>query len=398
MLDLRFLALPTLLIGGAYAAAQPPSIRPLGVLDLGNPISRATGVSADGATVVGESDVGRDRHAFRWTEATGLVDLGTMEASGTSSAEDVSDNGQVIVGTASINGLDHAFRWTPGGGMVDLGSLGGPTASSAARAVSADGNVVVGSFTTASGGGRPFRWTSGGGMVDLGSFPGALGFATAEGVSDSGAVVVGFSNAPASDTRLLAFRWKGGITEDLSLKGQPISAITCVSGDGRFMGGVNSKTLTDEGFRASRWTSDGTVQKFTSQQVGVPFDISLDGGVLVGATIFETDSDTINEATVWIDGNPQSLAQRLASEGADLSAWSTLSIANAVSENGRVVVGVGTLHPNNDEMAFRAVLPNRAPTLRAVKVVEVRRLANDVRVSRRRPRTRIAVRSSRSGG
>ena len=50
--------------------------------------------------------------------------------------------------------------------MVDFGTLGGDRSS--ASAISADGNVVVGSASTSKGGTHAFRWTLGGGMVDLG--------------------------------------------------------------------------------------------------------------------------------------------------------------------------------------------------------------------------------------
>jgi len=84
--------------------------------------------------------------------AQSLEDLGSLTASqqGNSSAAAVSADGSVVVGRADYDRAaggsgSHAFRWTSAGGMQDLGDL---TASqqgySSAAAVSADGSVVTG--------------------------------------------------------------------------------------------------------------------------------------------------------------------------------------------------------------------------------------------------------------
>jgi probable HAF family extracellular repeat protein len=61
---------------------------------------------------------------------------------------DVNDSGEVV-GTADTSGnggsVAHAFSWTQAGGMIDLGTLGGII--SGARAVN-DSVQVVGTFLT----------------------------------------------------------------------------------------------------------------------------------------------------------------------------------------------------------------------------------------------------------
>jgi probable HAF family extracellular repeat protein len=134
---------------------------------LGGGVSVARGVSADGAVVVGVAlNAAGYNHAFRWTAAGGMQDLGTLPGYDWSFASGVSANGAVVVGWAqNAAGDNRAFRWTAAGGMQDLGTLGGNR--SEAFGVSADGAVVVGWADNAAGYSRAFRWTASGGMEDL---------------------------------------------------------------------------------------------------------------------------------------------------------------------------------------------------------------------------------------
>jgi probable HAF family extracellular repeat protein len=99
----------------------------------------AWGVSNDGTVVVGESVV-PGAHAFRWTAATGAIDLGTLPGHTGSTAWGISGDGSVIVGSSSGTGGDRAFRWTAATGMEDLL----PGLSAQARKASADGSVIIG--------------------------------------------------------------------------------------------------------------------------------------------------------------------------------------------------------------------------------------------------------------
>src|SRR5216683_5640830 len=103
---------------------------------------------AVGAAIKGSNAFGPAFHAFRWTPAGGLQDLGVT--TGTESiATAISDNGSVIVGEArDASGFWRAFRWTASTGMQDIGTLGGP--ESAAYGVSEDGSVIVGTSLTSS--------------------------------------------------------------------------------------------------------------------------------------------------------------------------------------------------------------------------------------------------------
>ncbi|HEV8123295.1 MAG TPA: hypothetical protein VGP80_03555 [Gemmatimonadales bacterium] len=81
-------------------------------------------------------------HAFRWTPAEGMVDLGAgggLHSFGFG----VNEFGDVVGQIVNIQGEDRAFYWTENSGFYNLGTLGGP--SSFANAVTKCGNAVGGS-------------------------------------------------------------------------------------------------------------------------------------------------------------------------------------------------------------------------------------------------------------
>jgi probable HAF family extracellular repeat protein len=87
-----------------------------------------------------------------------MVGLGVLPGHSYSAALGVSADGPVVAGTAYVDPISHqAFLWTEAGGMVGLGDLPGGTFTSEALAASADGSVVVGSSSSASGDSEAFR-------------------------------------------------------------------------------------------------------------------------------------------------------------------------------------------------------------------------------------------------
>ena len=104
--------------------------------------SRAYGVSDDGTTVVGQSGGSSGSEAFRWTQASGMVGLGSLSGNG-SEALGISADGSTIVGRSLHSSFTIAFRWTASDGMVGIGDLPGGEFRSSARGVSDDGQFVV---------------------------------------------------------------------------------------------------------------------------------------------------------------------------------------------------------------------------------------------------------------
>jgi probable HAF family extracellular repeat protein len=170
----------------------------------------ATAVSGDGSTVVGYYSIGHpdpnlDTRAYRWTESTGQVDLGSL-AGVEAIAEGVNTDGTVIVGQSrNQGGFWRAVRWVGAGGPEDLGTLGGTM--SAAFDVSGNGAVIVGQslLTSALGTERAFRWTAQTGMRDLRQLLMEAGVTEVQAwrslraalaVSKDGRVIVGYGRNP----------------------------------------------------------------------------------------------------------------------------------------------------------------------------------------------------------
>ena len=113
----RLLILASLL-AALPAAAAPDNITALGMLNAGNSgYSMASAVSANGRTVVGESDNDDGyRRAVVWSGSGwgSKTDLGThrTDNSGNSSALDVRTDSSVVVGEAAGDTLSqHAHDW-----------------------------------------------------------------------------------------------------------------------------------------------------------------------------------------------------------------------------------------------------------------------------------------------
>ncbi|AYQ26836.1 autotransporter domain-containing protein [Polaromonas sp. SP1] len=248
------------------------------------------GLSADGKVATGAYLVGSEFHAFRWTSA-GLVDLGTLAVGGSSQGRAVSGDGNVVVGEAVLaSGAKRAVRWTQAG--IQNIAAGFTNGDSSAAATSHDGSVIVGVKTTGTIT-HAFRWTEAAGMQDLGSLlggPQADPYSEATGVSGSGDVVVGVSQAAGGGRH--AFRWNttGGMS-DLGTLGGRDSQANAVSANGLVVVGQAQKADTSS--HAFRWTETTGMQSVADWLAGAGVDSSrweleratatnADGSIVVG--------------------------------------------------------------------------------------------------------------------
>jgi probable HAF family extracellular repeat protein len=309
-----------------------------------------------GAVVVGESSItGFDYRAFRTTGTGALQDLGSLPGLGpTARALDVSADGSVVVGDSGFGpnvNYTRAFRWTAAGGMVDLGHPSGrATDVAVARAVSADGRVVVGQADSDTGS-QAFRWTLEGGMVGLGS--GANGFSTANGVSADGTVVVGGTQTASGNSHM--FRWTApsGMVLLPELAGTIVSLPQDVSADGSTVVGIAVMRFGSFG-EPFRWTESKGMELLHTAPDGfkeIARAVSGDGNVVVGRADFG--------AFVWDPKNGiRSLKTVLVDEyglGDALDGWS-LDTAEDISADGTTIVGSAT-DASRQFQAYRVVLP-----------------------------------------
>ncbi|TVR95113.1 MAG: hypothetical protein EA406_14580, partial [Rhodospirillales bacterium] len=251
--------------------------------------------------------------------------LGTLGGS-SSRAFGVSADGSVVVGQSSSASGPEAFRWTADGGMVGLGILEGRN-QSVARAVSADGSVVVGQSSFNHWPSEAFRWTADGGMVGLGGGVEGGTYSSASGVSADGSVVVGSSGGEA-------FRW----TADGGMVGLGGWRTSAVSADGSVVVGFENFGVV------FRWTeADGKEEIYhVFNYDGDTTAFSADGLVVVGWTDHGCCGSSAGRmAFRWTaDGRVDRLGGL---EGLFLPPWYDTardrSLANAVSADGSVVVG-----------------------------------------------------------
>lgn len=155
--------------------------------------SSAWGMTGDGATVVGLGWYsGWEAHAVKWTQAGGVVDIGSTVTDRSSRANGISDNGQVVVGWQDDDYGDRfAVYWKDG--VQNYIMKNNAKFTGEGQSVTPDGNTIVGSSEEA----QAFIWNATDGYTGI-NHPDPMYVGGASGVSDDGKVVVGFFRPWAS--------------------------------------------------------------------------------------------------------------------------------------------------------------------------------------------------------
>ena len=241
----------------AAALVRDVAVTELGTLG-GTTFALAMDVSSRLAAV-GSSSIspGQDLpyHAFVWTAADGMTDLGTLGGP-SSSGRAVNALGQ-IVGTADRpDGLTRAVIWSPGEPVRDLGDLGGPR--SFALGLNSIGHVVGQAYTAAS---EPhaFQWTAETGMRDLGTLGGVFSAALATNVF---AQVVGLAAVTPGAFEFHAVMWSEATgLADLGTLGGVFAQAQAINDLGQVVGSSTtdpSRTTPNDQLyrRAFLWTRE----------------------------------------------------------------------------------------------------------------------------------------------
>lgn len=174
-----------------------------GVVDMGSTVddrsTRANAANYDGSVIVGwqDGETGfRQGAVWRNGVQTLITDQNGFEVS---EASDVDDSGTWVVGGNGPS--DQAWRWSESTGLQELGMLaGGFFVRGNATAISGDGSTIVG-YERGFGiptGGEGFIWRDGIGMVNLTTYVQSLGIDTQGlvlslplGISPDGKTIVG---------------------------------------------------------------------------------------------------------------------------------------------------------------------------------------------------------------
>jgi uncharacterized membrane protein len=184
--------------GAGWQELMPPVPPGGGVLD--QSLGSAWGLSGDGSTVTGffwrPGQPGGSAHASSWTQATGVVDLGSDGNS--SSGRGANYDGSVIVGWDEHPsfGNRRPAVWVNGVKTVFTPDNDGPSELTAANA---DGTIVVGSdfnFPANHEDAAIWRYVGGSWVVqNLGSLPGTVvnGLGISSDVTADGSMVVGYN-------------------------------------------------------------------------------------------------------------------------------------------------------------------------------------------------------------
>jgi len=331
---------------GTPARAEEPADH--GLLWLGYPdgydVSYAYDVSADGSVVIGTA--GSDnlsQIAFRWSADTGMTVLPGVGADGRA----VSGDGRTVVGyhIAPADGggtTVEAFRWTEAGGLVGLGTAG--YTSSVANGVSSDGSVVVGGVSGA-GQNVAFAWTEATGIQLLGWMVGGAPSTMATDISDTG-IVVGYGRmAIGGYQAFYKVSWRSGSAYRVLgyLDGGNYSRAEAVTNDAMFIAGEATDAASTG--HAVRWAREGdgygeavALDGGTGWVYSEATDISADGATVVGLYILEDEGDGTS-AFRWSEASgAQSLDAWLAESGVAVGGW-ILREATAVSDDGLTIVG-----------------------------------------------------------
>jgi probable HAF family extracellular repeat protein len=288
--------------------------------------SAVAALSADGSVVIGTSLVSGAPHPYRWTAATGSVEL-TAPAGTIARPVGVSGDGSVVAMYSGTGPNDFAsYRWSSPTGTVLL-ALPPGAISSQVRGLSSDGNIFLGGANV---GGTSAAW-----RLPFGSSYQFLGASSATGASADGAYVCGTS---ATATGVEAWRWSQatGLQPLGFLPGSVNTFAVAISGDGQTVVGYASHSSGDLAFRWTPATGIQPLGVLPGETISYALGTSGTGSVVVGWSG--------PRAWLWTAAQGlQDLNTLLPSRGIPLSGWS-LNVGAGVSADGQTLVGGGIIN------------------------------------------------------
>ncbi|MGZ8219084.1 hypothetical protein [Methylomagnum sp.] len=243
------------------------------VTDLGSLIyGEAWDIGANGHVTGSISTPTRQQHAISYSDATGLVDLGTLGGR-ESLGLDVNASGQITGWADRGIGTVRPFLYSPGTGMTDLGTLGGLLGSGAALN---NNGQATGWAQTADFDAHAFLYSQQTGMVDLGTLG---GHESAGSAINNAGQVTGRSWTAAGHDHAFLYTPGTGMT-DLGALGGLASGGEAINASGQVTGWANRADGSTHAFLYTGGTgmADLGLLNYTEWDVGV--DINNRGQVI----------------------------------------------------------------------------------------------------------------------
>jgi uncharacterized membrane protein len=311
--------------------------------------------SGDMSRVVGYATDATGQQASYWDVGTGsLTSLGLGPTGGATQLQGSNEDGTVMVGISSYSSADRrVFRWTQATGMVEMANPGGGFGGRRVQSteISRDGSTIV--HTDLTGPSKAYRYTDSLGYQQLPALSG--GWAIVNGVSGDGSVSIGGSN----DSRFRAMRWNGLSQQLLS---DPVGLTTtyseawAITPDAAYTVG---HAQTNQGMHAMMWDAAGVgtslgVLEFNGAKNSVARAVNPDGSVVVG----DTNAAGLQFQIAWIHRNGAivSIAQALAQTGYSFDPTMRFISARGVSDDGLTITGTALL-ANGDFVPYIVTLP-----------------------------------------
>lgn len=275
---------------------------------------------------------------YRWTAAGGFQDLGPGDPY-TSSIGISRDGSTIISGHIGLDGFSSPALWNSSG-VVDLGHpYNGCTTLAnswgSGYGVNANGTVAVGLAWNCVGA-EGFAWTAKLGNVSLGH-PAGNHSSRASAISANAKTIVGFWEDPTGPRRPV--RWMNG-KHDLFLGEATIGEATAVNSDGTLIVG---QAPDASGNGVAFFYSDKTGLISLGTITHSPTDQSVANGISDNGRVVGWSGDPFGngtEAFVWTPSlGTKKLANVLNQLGANIPAGTILTTAFSISADGSTMTG-----------------------------------------------------------